>query len=102
MRPYQKKQKKYMKKDYNLDFKNKNILVVGGNGFLGKEVCEAFHSYSANVIIIDKHISKTQKKKNIDFFKTDISKKNSIDKSFKKIKKNYNNINSIINCKKYI
>ena len=90
-----------MKKDYNLDFKNKNILVVGGNGFLGKEVCEAFHSYSANVIIIDKHISKTQKKKNIDFFKTDISKKNSIDKSFKKIKKNYNNIYSIINCAKF-
>ena len=64
-----------MKKDYNLDFKNKNILVVGGNGFLGKEVCEAFHSYSANVIIIDKHISKTQKKKILIFLKLIYQKK---------------------------
>jgi 3-oxoacyl-[acyl-carrier protein] reductase len=31
-------------------FKDKNVLVTGGAGFIGKEICRLFKAYNANVI----------------------------------------------------
>ena len=57
-----------MKKiDYKnlFNVKNKNVIVVGGLGLIGKEVVDAFSSFGSNVFILDYNLSlykKNQKK----------------------------------------
>ena len=46
------------KTSFNLD--NKNIILTGGNGFLGSQITEALLGEKANVYIID--IKKSKKK----------------------------------------
>jgi hypothetical protein len=38
------------KSDFNI---RRNILVVGGNGFIGRHVCKAFAASGANVTVFD-------------------------------------------------
>ena len=49
-----------MKKiDYKnlFNVKNKNVIVVGGLGLIGKEVVDAFSSFGSNVFILDYNVS---------------------------------------------
>ena len=41
------------------DLKNKNIIITGGHGFLGKQHAEAFAKNGSNIIVLD--ISKNLK-----------------------------------------
>ena len=43
-----------------LNLKNKNIIITGGNGFLGSQITNALLNEKANVYIID--VTKTKKK----------------------------------------
>ena len=43
-----------MKKKYKLDFTNKNIVITGGFGNLGKHLIEAFLDLNANVIVVER------------------------------------------------
>ena len=49
-------------KKITLNLKNKNILITGGNGFLGSQITKALINEKANVYIID---VSDPKKKNI-------------------------------------
>ncbi len=69
-------------------FKNKNILITGANGFLGKYFIQVFDEYNnyldkpINVIGLDKTFLKNSyfKNKNLSFIKKDVSKKILINK----------------------
>ncbi len=61
---------------------NKNILVTGGSGFIGSEICLSLKSQGYNVIVYDNFYRNSQanilKKKNIKVIKGDIRKKESL------------------------
>ena len=68
----------------------KNILVTGGSGFLGSNICKYLVNRGYNVTVIDDNsrgnISRLKNvKKKINFYKGDIRNKNQIKKAFKKI-----------------
>ena len=52
MKPYTLNYKKLMKK-ISLNLNNKNIIITGGNGFLGSQITYALLNENANVYIID-------------------------------------------------
>ena len=68
--------------------KNKNVLIIGGAGYLGTPMTETFAELKANVILasrneikslkVIKKIQKNYKNKNIYFIKTDITDENSL------------------------
>ena len=58
------------------DLKNKNIVIAGGNGFIGRQLCKAFLNQGSKVFILD--IQKQKSKNNSFFFKTDITKENDL------------------------
>tara|TARA_B100001057_G_scaffold499219_2_gene609047 strand:+ start:985 stop:1413 length:429 start_codon:yes stop_codon:yes gene_type:complete len=78
------------------DLKNKNIVITGGNGFLGKQLCDAFLSQGSKVLILD--IKKSNSKKNLIQFKTDITKENELKKFLFFLKKKKIKIDVLINC----
>jgi NAD(P)-dependent dehydrogenase (short-subunit alcohol dehydrogenase family) len=90
------------------NLKKKNVLIVGGAGYLGFEMSKALLSVGANVIIAsrqkknyDNKIKKLKliEKKRINFFKLDITKINSVNSFYKIYKKKYNSrIDVLINC----
>ena len=47
---------------------NKNIVVTGGNGFLGKVFCEAISENGGNPIILDNNIKIWNYSINTEFF----------------------------------
>ena len=56
-------------KKMSFDLENKNILITGGNGFLGSQISEELLNEKANVYIID--INNPKKKtsaKNFNIF----------------------------------
>ena len=91
--------------------KDKTVIITGGTGLLGSVYTHSLLSLGASVIIIDKKIDKTKFIKNlvkeynltkeiinkIKFVKCDITNKNQIDKSFKKIRSNLKNLKVLIN-----
>ena len=66
--------------DYNRIFRldKKLIFIVGGNGYIGKEIVKALLALGAKVIVIDKH--KMNLTKNVKFCKIDLENS----KSYKK------------------
>jgi len=85
------------------DLRNKNVLITGGHGFLGKQHVEAFAINKANVIIIDLVENtkfKNQIKKydvNYLFFKCDITNKNSLIKIREILKRKKSKIDILVN-----
>ena len=47
------------------DLKNKNIIITGGLGFLGKQIIDAFYKEGSNIIVLDNKKKITQKNLNI-------------------------------------
>lgn len=84
----------------------KNIIITGGNGFLGRFFCKAVSENGGNPIILDLNIKDLELfvsnlKKNYNnkpsYFRCDITKNNSLEKTFKRIIKKYSRINGLIN-----
>ena len=69
------------------NLKNKNILITGGNGFLGAQITNALLNEKANVYIVD--IKKPKKNTAAKYFKSDITNEKDLNKILKffKIKK---------------
>ena len=55
------------------DLKNKNVLITGGNGFLGKQISNAFLKQGSKLFILD--IKKPKLKSKATFLKIDKTKK---------------------------
>ena len=71
-----------------LDFKNKIVLITGGEGGLGRSICKKFSQLGATVIVTTtkKKLESVKKKKKIYMY-LDFNNKNSISTFFEKLKK---------------
>ena len=77
------------------DLKNKNIILTGGSGFLGKQIANAFKLIGSNVIILD--IKKPLKQNDTEFYRCDITNESEIKKIANKIIKKNKTIDVLIN-----
>ena len=84
----------YIEKAFNL--KDKNTIVTGATGQLGRAMCLAFKEAGAKVIGVDINIQ-DKPNSNIEYYKTDITNKKDIYNSFEKIIKKYKTIDILIN-----
>ena len=82
-------------KKISLNLKNKNIIITGGNGFLGKQITDALNNEKANVYIID--IKKPINKSRIKYFKTDITNEKELKKILEFFKSRKIKIDALIN-----
>lgn len=89
------------------DLTGKNIVVTGAYGLIGKEICDAFSSAGANVIISDiveeeilkdyaEKLSQKYTTKNMGIF-LDITDLESIESGIKNILNHFNNIDVLVN-----
>ena len=84
-------------KDF-FSLKKKTIILIGGNGLIGKEVLKALLDVGAKVVVIEKFNLKKNKKQNFYFERVDISNLKNIENAFKKIFKKHGNPHGLINC----
>ena len=78
---------------FNLD--NKNIIITGGNGFLGNQITDALLNEKANVYVID--IKQSKKKTSAKHFTSDITDENELKKILKFFKLKKIKIDVLIN-----
>ena len=89
-----------MKNDY-LNLKNKNILLTGCNGYVGRAITNKLVNFGANVIGTDiKKQSPNSKLKK--FIKADLSDKIQVVEFINYLKKNLNKIDGLINNAGYV
>jgi len=81
-------------KKLTFNFKNKNIIITGGSGFLGSQIVDAFLNEKANVYILD---IKKPKKNSAKYFKSDITKENDLKKILNYFKQRKLKIDVLIN-----
>ena len=92
---------KYLNK-FNLS--EKNAIIVGGAGLIGKEITIALSESGANVTVID--INKSPVDEiidkynflNISFEKLDLENVDKLESNFKKILRNFDKLDIFINC----
>lgn len=77
------------------DLKNKNLIITGGSGFLGKQIIEAFENVGSKIIVLD--INKPKKIGNFDYYKCDITNELLVKSISKKILKKYKKVDILIN-----
>tara|TARA_B110000211_G_C14091285_1_gene559297 strand:+ start:5390 stop:6127 length:738 start_codon:yes stop_codon:yes gene_type:complete len=76
----------------------KNIIIAGGNGFLGEQFVKfLLNKEIYNIHVIDL-IKKSSNKKNLFQHKCNILNEKNVSKLIKKIKKNFTTIDVLINC----
>jgi len=81
-------------KKTSFNLKNKNIIITGGNGFLGGQITDALLKEEANVFVID---IKKSKKKSIKYFNSDITNEDELRKILKFFIKKKIKIDVLIN-----
>ena len=77
------------------DLKNKNVLITGGNGFLGKQISSALLKQGSKIFILD--VKKPKLRSKVTFFKTDITKEIELKKVITFLKKKKIKIDVLIN-----
>ena len=77
------------------NLKNKNILITGGNGFLGAQITNALLNEKANVYIVD--IKKPKKNTSAKYLKSDITNEKDLNKILKFFKLKKIKIDVLIN-----
>jgi len=77
------------------DLKNKNVIITGGLGFLGKQIVHAFSEQDSNIIVLDNKKKVVSNK--FEHYVCDISKEKSLKIISKKILKKYKKIDVLIN-----
>ena len=78
-----------------LNLKNKNIIITGGNGFLGSQITNALLNEKANIYIID--IKKPKKRTSAKYFESDITNEQDLKKILKFFKLKKIKIDVLIN-----
>lgn len=81
------------------DLKNKNVVITGGSGFIGKQISKAFLDQGSKVYVLDLKVFKS--KHNIKYFKTDITNNNQIENSLSFFKKKKIKLDILINNAAY-
>jgi len=77
------------------DLKNKNIVITGGLGFLGKQIINAYVKEGSRVIVLDN--KKKINSKKFEHFSCDICNERKLKIVYKKIVKKYKTIDILIN-----
>ena len=77
------------------DLKNKNIVITGGLGFLGKQIINAYVKEGSRVIVLDN--KKKINSKKFEHFSCDICNEKKLKIIYKKIVKKYKTIDILIN-----
>ena len=96
-----------MKTKYNINFKQKNIIITGGAGYLGSKLALSFKDLGGNVFVIDKDwsskkkILKKFKSKKIKVIEADLSNPDNIKNIYTKFKKKKIKISCLINNASY-
>ncbi len=87
------------------DLKNKVVIVVGGYGLIGKEICKGFVKTRSILIIADKidnrfflNKLKNLNKSKIIYYKFDISQRVEIKKLIRAIVQKFDRIDVLVNC----
>lgn len=93
-----KEELKTMSKDI-FDFSNKSIVIVGGNGNIGRAYIEHIKDFSCKIFVIDNFIFKSDA--NYEFYKCDVSNPTQVKKTFQKIIKKSGRIDVLINLFHY-
>ena len=57
-----------------LGLNDKFVMIVGGNGFIGKELVKNYYNLGSKVLVLDKKIPKNSNIKNIFYKKFDLKK----------------------------
>ena len=86
--------------NYQNQFKNKNKIafIVGGSGFIGREITLALLSSGAKVIVLDIKKTKNIKKKNYYYQYFDSSNTQNLLKNYNKVVAKFGSPNIFINC----
>lgn len=74
----------------------KVVVITGGTGQLGTQICRAYLKMKAKVIALDKDVSKGRLT-GVQYFKIDITKKEEVASAFKSIFKKYGGVDVLIN-----
>lgn len=88
------------------DLKNKVVIIVGGFGLIGKELCKGFIANGSQIIIASKTNKdpgllsrlKSLKKGKIEYFPFDISQEKDIEKLLKYALNKFKKIDVFVNC----
>jgi len=86
--------------NYLNQFKNnkKTAFIVGGAGFIGREITLALLSSGAKVIVLDINKPKNIKKKNYFYYYFDCSNTQNLFKNYNKVVDKFGSPNIFINC----
>lgn len=79
------------------NFNKKTFLITGSSGQLGSHLIKKLTKINANIIAIDLICKNKIKSKKIQYFELDISKSDMVDQLFINLKKNFLNIDVLIN-----
>lgn len=82
--------------DELFNLKNRIVVVTGGTGQLGTKICKAYIDMQAKVIALDKDISKGRLPA-VHYARLDITRKEKVEDTFKKIFKYYGKVDILIN-----
>ena len=96
----EKKHKKTLllvKKNMNINFNNKKVLIVGGAGTIGQQITKDFASLGAKILVLDSKVLKL-KKKNIKSLKFEIKKVDQLNYNLKKKLKSFGSPSIFVNC----
>ena len=75
---------------FSKKFKNKNILIVGGSGFIGQNLVKKALNYGFNVTVISKNkLFRKTKVQGVRYLSIDIRNENKLSNSLKKFKFEY-------------
>ena len=78
--------------------KKKTIILIGGDGLIGKEVLKGLLDFDANVNIIEKEFKNRKNLKRAFFETLDISNLDTLELGIKRIVKKYGTPHGLINC----
>ena len=89
------------------DLSNKTALITGGNGGIGLGIAEGYLQFGASVIIVGRNKKKNQDSKEyltkkfpqskVSTYICDVTHKESVDKLFDEIYKDYKSIDILVN-----
>ena len=65
--------------------KKKNILIVGGMGFIGQHVTEFFRRKKFNIVVLDIKIPNKNRSKDVKYIKGSIENQKTVQRAMKKI-----------------
>jgi NAD(P)-dependent dehydrogenase (short-subunit alcohol dehydrogenase family) len=78
---------------------NKIAFVLGGSGYIGKEITLALYEFGAKVIVLDTNLNKEiNKYKSIEFKKFSIAKLNKSENQLNQLMLKYGTPNIFVNC----